>query len=67
MADNAKKSVFLKVVCSRCGNSQFVFGKSSTWAKCRGCNKLLVRPTGGKTKIKTFVKEVLKWSLGKEI
>ena len=61
------KAVFLKIMCSRCGNKQIIFGKSSTWIKCRKCNKLLVIPTGGKTKVKTFIRSVIKWSLKKEI
>jgi ribosomal protein S27E len=36
-----------------------VFGKSSTRIKCERCNKLLVRNTGGKTKIRAEVGEVL--------
>ncbi len=66
MRKNGKESVFLKVVCGRCGNRQMVFGRSSTWVKCKNCNKLLVRPTGGKTRIRTFVQGVIRWSLRKE-
>lgn len=53
------KGKFLKVMCSRCGNRQIVFGKSTTKVKCFRCNKLLVKIGGGKTKVKTFVKRVL--------
>jgi len=53
-------SKFVRVVCARCGNKQILFGKSSTRVKCGKCNKLLVKTKGGKTKIKTLVKEVLK-------
>lgn len=51
-------SKFVRVVCTRCGNSQVLFGKSSTRVKCEKCNKLLVEPKGGKTRIRTLVKEV---------
>ena len=50
---------FLKVVCVRCRNKQVIYGKSSTNVKCLKCNKLLVKPRGGKTRIKTLIEEVL--------
>jgi len=52
-------SKFLKVVCPRCKKIQIIFGKSSTRIKCEKCNKLLVKNTGGKVKVKAMVKEVL--------
>ncbi|MBU0977770.1 MAG: 30S ribosomal protein S27e, partial [Nanoarchaeota archaeon] len=55
--DNESK--FIRAICTRCGNSQIVFGKSSTRVKCVKCNKLLVEPKGGKTRIRTIVQEVL--------
>ncbi len=58
---NVHKGKFLKVVCGRCGNKQIIYGKSSSNVKCLKCNKLLVEPRGGKTKIKTFIEEVLQW------
>lgn len=54
-----KKGKFLKIICARCGNKQVIYGKSSTSVKCLKCNKLLVKPKGGKTKVKTMVEEVL--------
>ncbi|RMD66514.1 30S ribosomal protein S27e [Candidatus Pacearchaeota archaeon] len=55
-----KKGVFVEVVCARCKHKQVVFGKASTFVKCENCGKLLVRPKGGKSKIKSFVRRVLK-------
>ncbi len=52
------KSKFVQIVCSRCGNEQVVFGKASTKVKCLKCNKLLVKNSGGKIKIKAIVREV---------
>ena len=53
------KSKFVKVVCSRCGNEQVVFGKASIKVKCLKCNKLLLKNSGGKSRIMTFVRRVL--------
>jgi small subunit ribosomal protein S27e len=57
---NDPESKFVRVVCTRCGNNQILFGKGSTRVKCTKCNKLLVEPRGGKTRIRTMVKEVFK-------
>jgi len=46
---------FLKIACPRCKNKQIIFGKSSLKIKCNKCNKLLVKTTGGKTKIRAKV------------
>ncbi|MBU1203665.1 MAG: 30S ribosomal protein S27e [Nanoarchaeota archaeon] len=53
------KSRFIKVRCSKCKNEQIVFGKSSTKVHCLVCGKSLSAPTGGKTKLKARVLEVL--------
>lgn len=52
-------SRFVRIVCVRCGNKQIVYGKSSTRIKCAKCNKLLIKTSGGKVKIRAVVKEVL--------
>lgn len=57
--DKLSKSKFVEVVCSRCGNNQVIFGKASTRVKCLKCNKLLLKNSGGKSKIKSVVSEVL--------
>jgi small subunit ribosomal protein S27e len=54
-----KNTRFLRIVCPRCKNKQVIFGKSCLKVKCSKCNKLLVKTTGGKTKIKAKVEKVL--------
>jgi len=53
------KSKFLKIVCPRCKNNKIIFGKASVRVKCEKCNYLLTRTTGGKTRIRAMVKEIL--------
>ena len=53
------KSKFVKIRCPKCKNEQIVFGKVSTDVKCLVCGKDLVEPTGGKSKIKARILEVL--------
>lgn len=55
-----KESKFIEVICRKCGNKQVVFGKSTSNIKCDGCGKLLTVATGGKAKVKTLVRDVLK-------
>lgn len=52
-------SKFIKVRCPKCKNEQIVFGKSASVVKCLVCDKVLAEPTGGKTRIKARVLEVL--------
>lgn len=52
-------SKFIKLRCPKCKNEQIVFGKAATVAKCLVCDKVLVEPTGGKSKIKARILEVL--------
>jgi len=52
-------SKFIKVRCPKCKNEQIIFGKSSTDIKCLVCDKIIAEPTGGKTKIKARILEVL--------
>lgn len=52
-------SKFIKVKCSKCKNEQIIFGKSTTNIKCLVCEKPIGEPTGGKTKIKARILEVL--------
>lgn len=52
-------SKFIKVRCNKCKNEQIVFGKSSSEVYCLVCNTLLSEPSGGKSKIKAQVLEVL--------
>ncbi|MGC9309807.1 MAG: 30S ribosomal protein S27e [Candidatus Nanoarchaeia archaeon] len=50
---------FIRVKCSKCKNSQIIFGKASTKVKCLKCDKVLALPAGGKAKIRAIVEEVL--------
>ena len=52
-------SKFIKIRCPKCKNEQTIFGKTSTEVKCLVCEKVLAEPTGGKTKIKARILEVL--------
>ncbi|MEK6843795.1 MAG: 30S ribosomal protein S27e [Nanoarchaeota archaeon] len=52
------KSKFLKIACPRCYNNQIIFGKSALAIKCEKCNKLLIKTTGGKAKIKAKIKKI---------
>jgi len=52
-------SKFIKVRCPKCKNEQIVFGKASTVVKCLVCDKVLSEPTGGKSKVKARILEVL--------
>ena len=52
-------SKFVKVRCPKCKNEQIIFGKVSTKVECLVCNKTLAEPTGGKSKIKSKILEVL--------
>lgn len=52
-------SKFVKVRCMKCKNEQTVFGKATSRVLCTVCGKELVTPTGGKSKLKARVVEVL--------
>ena len=53
------KSKFLKVTCSKCKNEQIVFNKSSTKVKCLVCGGILAENTGGKSKVRARVIQVM--------
>ena len=53
------ESKFVKVRCPKCKNEQVIFGKSSSEVKCLVCGKIVSEPTGGKSKIKARILEVL--------
>ncbi len=53
------KGKFVRVKCSKCKNSQVIFGKASMKVRCLECNAILAIPTGGKAKIRSRVEEVL--------
>jgi len=52
-------SKFIKIRCPKCKNEQIMFGKASTIVKCLVCDKVLAEPTGGKSRVKARVLEVL--------
>lgn len=52
-------SKFIKVRCPKCKNEQIIFGKSSSEIKCLVCSKTLAESTGGKSRIKSRILEVL--------
>lgn len=52
-------SKFVKVRCPKCKNEQIIFGKASSEIKCLVCSKVLADPTGGKSRVKSRILEVL--------
>jgi small subunit ribosomal protein S27e len=55
-------SKFIKVRCSKCKNEQIIFGKVSSRVECLICGSLgkpLAEPTGGKSRVKARILEVL--------
>lgn len=56
---NETASKFIKVRCMKCKNEQIVFGKVATTVNCLVCDKPIAEPTGGKSKIKARILEVL--------
>jgi small subunit ribosomal protein S27e len=52
-------SKFIKIRCPKCKNEQIMFGKTSTNVKCLVCDKPLADSTGGKSKVKARILEVL--------
>lgn len=53
------KSKFIKLRCPKCKNEQIVFGKAASTVKCLVCEKVIAEPTGGKSRVKARVLEVL--------
>ncbi|MBU3924136.1 MAG: 30S ribosomal protein S27e [Nanoarchaeota archaeon] len=53
------KGKFVRVRCSKCKNSQTIFGKASTKVRCLECNTVLAVPAGGNAKIRSRVEEIL--------
>lgn len=52
-------SKFIKIKCSKCKNTQIVFGKASTKVVCNECGTIVALPSGGNVKIRARVEEVL--------
>ncbi|MEK6848590.1 MAG: 30S ribosomal protein S27e [Nanoarchaeota archaeon] len=53
------KSKFVKVRCNKCKHEQVIFGKATTVVNCLGCGNNLSEPSGGKSRIKALVIELL--------
>ncbi|MFP4112583.1 MAG: 30S ribosomal protein S27e [Candidatus Woesearchaeota archaeon] len=56
---NEPTSKFVEVRCSKCKNEQIIFGKSASVVKCLVCGKELADPTGGKSRMRARILEVL--------
>ena len=52
-------SKFIKVRCPKCKNEQVMIGKASSNINCLVCGKVLAEPTGGKSRVKARILEVL--------
>lgn len=52
-------SKFIKVRCPKCKNEQITFGKTASNVNCLICGKLLAEPTGGKSRVKARILEVI--------
>jgi len=52
-------SKFIKVRCPKCKNEQIMFGKTATKVDCLVCGKGLAEPSGGKSRVKARILEVL--------
>ena len=52
-------SKFIKIRCPKCKNEQIMFGKASSEIICLVCGKVLAESTGGKSKVKARILEVL--------
>lgn len=52
-------SKFIKIRCPKCKNEQITFGKTASKVVCLVCGKTLAEPTGGKSRVKARILEVL--------
>ncbi len=52
-------SKFIKIRCPKCKNEQIMYGKAATKIDCLVCGRKLAEPTGGKSRVKARVLEVL--------
>jgi small subunit ribosomal protein S27e len=52
-------SKFIRVRCKKCKNEQIIFGKAASEVNCLVCGTSLASPSGGKTRLKARVLEVL--------
>jgi ribosomal protein S27E len=54
-----EKAKFVRVKCSKCKNTQIIFGKASTKVHCEKCDGIIALPSSGNAKIRARVEEVL--------
>ena len=59
MTKKEPSSKFIKIRCPKCKNEQIMFGKASSNVLCLVCGKILAEPTGGKSRVKARILEVL--------
>ena len=52
-------SKFVKIRCPKCKNEQITFGKTATVVSCLVCGRALAEPSGGKSRVKARILEVL--------
>ena len=52
-------SKFVKIRCPKCKNEQITFGKTATVVNCLVCGRTLAEPSGGKSRVKARILEVL--------
>ncbi|MEK6953686.1 MAG: 30S ribosomal protein S27e [Candidatus Micrarchaeota archaeon] len=50
---------FLKIQCECGADSEIVYGDAKSARNCKGCNRQIVSPRGGRAKINARVVEVL--------
>lgn len=50
-----RRSKFLVVRCTECGNTQAVFSHASTLVRCQVCGKTIAVPRGGKAAVKAAI------------
>jgi small subunit ribosomal protein S27e len=53
------KAKFVRIKCSKCKNTQTIYGRASTKVRCLECNGIVALPSGGNAKIRAKVEEVL--------
>ena len=59
MTKSNKTGKFIKIKCSKCKNTQIIFGRASTKVHCNECNGIVALPSSGNAKIRARVEEVL--------
>ena len=57
--EGKEKAKFVRIKCSKCKNTQVIFGRASNKVKCLECGGVVALPNGGNAKIRARVEEVL--------